>query len=568
MKLGLRWKLFLYAIGVSLAVLIPGAFYLERELRATLEDRIERELETDLHAARILFEASGARTPADIDPLADRLGAALGARVTVIAVDGRLLGDSDVALERLAQVENHASRPEVKAALDSGAGTARRRSTTVDVDLLYMAEPFGQRAGVVRIAKPLDEIAAALARLRWLMGIAAAITLAAAVALSAGAAHLLSRTMRDLVTTARNIAEAGGEPSQLAGSPQRLSDEIERTVGTLAFERARFAAVLEGMGDGVVAIDPAGRVTLMNRAAQELFGTGSDAIGRSLLEVVRVPALDELVSGGGEKSEIEVEVPATRRRVRARRAVQPGGGTVLVMQDVTALHRLENVRRDFVANVSHELRTPVSVIQANAETLAAGALGDSATAPVLVGAIHRNAERLADLIEDLLDLSRLEAGQYRVDIEPVAIGAAAHRAVEALERVAAQRGTVIDVAVPAGIDAAADAGAIHQVLVNVVTNAIVHTPEKSHVTIAARPLDGRVRIEVSDDGPGIPAAQRERIFERFYRIDPGRSRAMGGTGLGLSIVKHLVDAMHGQVGVRDNQPRGAVFWIDLPPANT
>jgi two-component system phosphate regulon sensor histidine kinase PhoR len=235
---------------------------------------------------------------------------------------------------------------------------------------------------------------------------------------------------------------------------------------------------------------------------------------------------------------------------------------------VTALHRLETIRRDFVANVSHELRTPVSVIQANAETLATGALGDSATAPVLVGAIHRNAERLTDLIEDLLDLSRLEAGQYKVDIEPVAVGAAALRAVEALERVAAGRGTAIEVEVPGDLTAAADAGALHQVLVNVVTNAIVHTPETSRVAIRAAVRAGRVRIEVADDGPGIPAAQRERIFERFYRIDPGRSRAMGGTGLGLSIVKHLVDVMGGQVGVRDNQPRGAVFWIDLPPPNT
>jgi two-component system phosphate regulon sensor histidine kinase PhoR len=239
------------------------------------------------------------------------------------------------------------------------------------------------------------------------------------------------------------------------------------------------------------------------------------------------------------------------------------------MQDVTTVHRLENIRRDFVANVSHELRTPVSVIQANAETLVAGALGDAATAPVLIEAIHRNAERLTDLIEDLLDLSRLEAGQYRVDIEPVAIGAAAQRAVEALERVAAGRGTAIEIAVPAELVAAADAGALHQVLVNVVTNAIVHTPEKSRVVVTAHALDsGRVRIEVADNGPGIPAAQRERIFERFYRIDPGRSRAMGGTGLGLSIVKHMVDAMGGQVGVRDNTPRGAVFWVDLPPAKT
>jgi two-component system phosphate regulon sensor histidine kinase PhoR len=567
MKLGLRWKLFLYAVGVSLAVLIPGSLYLQRELRSTLTERIERELETDLRAARVAFETSSARSPAELDMLAGQLGEAFDLRVTLIAADGRVLGDSEVAQGALDRVENHGDRPEVVDARSGRLGSHRRRSSTVDVDLLYMAEHL--RDGiVVRIAKPLVEIDDALARLRWLLVIAGAITLAAAVALSAGASHLLSRTMRDLVESARAIAEAGGQPGQVAGSVQRMSQEIERTVGALATERARFAAVLEGMSDGVVAIDHEGCVTLMNRAAQALLGAGAEVLGRSFLEVVRVPALDELVAGDQEHGSAEIDLPNTRRRVLAVRAPQPGGGIVLVMHDVTAVHRLETIRRDFVANVSHELRTPVSVIRANAETLASGALDDDTTAPVLVAAINRNAERLTDLIEDLLDLSRLEAGQHKMEIEAVPLSGAAQRALEAVDRIARKRGTEIAIDVPADLSASADAGALHQVLVNVITNAIVHTPEKSRVSVSARPNGSRMRIEVRDDGHGIPPAHRERIFERFYRVDPGRSRGLGGTGLGLSIVKHMVEAMGGRVGVSENEPRGAAFWIDLPPANS
>jgi two-component system phosphate regulon sensor histidine kinase PhoR len=221
-----------------------------------------------------------------------------------------------------------------------------------------------------------------------------------------------------------------------------------------------------------------------------------------------------------------------------------------------------------VANASHELRTPVSVISANAETLRAGALDDPSTAPALVEAIYRNAVRLTTLITDLLDLSRLEAGRARVDLEPVALGAAAQRAVEAVEREAERRRVAITVAVPAELSGAADAGALHQVLVNLLSNAISHTPEGTQVVVVAEPSgsEGRIRLEVRDDGPGIPPGHRRRIFERFYRIDPGRSRDMGGTGLGLSIVKHLVDSMGGSVGVSENRPRGSVFWVELDAA--
>ncbi len=574
MTLGLRGKLFLVALALTLAVLIPGGLFLQHELRRTTGDRVAQDLEHDLDAARIMFETAPVGDIPEIDALADRLGDALGCRVTVIDSGGRVLGDSQVPRAQIAGIENHGKRPEVMAALSAGAGahgapvSAVRHSRTVQADLLYLAEPFrGPRVGgVVRVAKPLDEIEQALARLRWLLVIAGFISLGCGVALSAAAAHYMSRTLRELVDSAHALAGGSPKPGPLAGSLKRLAQEIERTVGALASERARSAAVLEGMSEGVIALDGKSRVTLMNRAAHELLGSREEAVGRALLELVRVPVLDELVRAGRSRS-AELELPATRRRLLARLAPAspPGTGAILVLHDVTALHRLETIRRDFVANASHELRTPVTVISANAETLRAGALADPETARSLIDAIHRNAVRLTNLITDLLDLSRLEAARFRVELEPVTLAVAAARAVEAVERMAESRRTVISIEVPANLVASADPGALQQVLVNLLTNAIAHTSEGTHVVIAAATAaaGGRVRLEVRDDGPGIPLAHRHRIFERFYRIDPGRSREMGGTGLGLSIVKHLVENAGGSVGLTENRPRGSVFWIEL-----
>ncbi|MCX5741749.1 MAG: ATP-binding protein, partial [Proteobacteria bacterium] len=213
---------------------------------------------------------------------------------------------------------------------------------------------------------------------------------------------------------------------------------------------------------------------------------------------------------------------------------------------------------------SHELRTPVAVIRANAETLIAGAKDDPVMSVKLIDGLHRNAERLARILADLLDLSRLDAGQYRLDLGDVAVGAIAEQALTAVEVPIAAREIAVAVDVPAALAARADSKALDLVLVNLIDNAVKYTQPKGHVWVSARPEGDMVRIEIRDDGPGIAAKHRARVFERFYRADPSRSREAGGTGLGLSIVKHLVESMGGQVGVEPNEPRGSIFWLRLP----
>jgi two-component system phosphate regulon sensor histidine kinase PhoR len=238
---------------------------------------------------------------------------------------------------------------------------------------------------------------------------------------------------------------------------------------------------------------------------------------------------------------------------------------VLVLHDITELRRLENLRREFVANVSHELRTPVSVIRATAETLADGALdAGPEVAGGFVDAILRNSERLTRLISDLLDISRIDSGNYRTEITEVEVHETIARATQSVKDGHAEHR--ISVLCDTDLVVMADAFALEHVLINLLENAVKYTPSGSHVEVRVRASAGRVVVEVADDGPGIEAKHRPRVFERFYRVDAGRSREKGGTGLGLSIVKNLVQSMQGTVGVKPNEPRGSVFWFELPAA--
>jgi two-component system phosphate regulon sensor histidine kinase PhoR len=407
-----------------------------------------------------------------------------------------------------------------------------------------------------------------LRRIDWLFVVITIVGLMSAIAVAAIASHLMSRMLRDLMNNVRAITrgrsrriEISGEHdlARLAGSLNEMAEELDARVSALASERARFEAVLEGMNEAVIALDDNRSITLMNDAAHRLLRINEDQTGRSVVELIRVPALQELFTADDRKglASVEFELPGTERRVLASRTSQKGGGGVLVLHDITDLRRLETIRRDFVANVSHELRTPVSVIRANLETLLDGALEDKTHGPQLAQAALRSAERLKNIIDDLLDLSRLEAGRYDLRPEGVSIRDIAERAAGDIERYIINE-------VPADQAVLADPKAVEQILINLLDNAAKYTPFDAEIRMTARLHRERLRIEVRDTGPGIEPRHRSRVFERFYRVDPGRSREKGGTGLGLAIVKHLVEAMDGRVGVEANDPRGSIFWFDLP----
>jgi two-component system phosphate regulon sensor histidine kinase PhoR len=578
MRLGVRGKLFIAVVGLFIIAGLSAGVLLAVLLSRSTEAGLAEELLRQARMAKLLVEQENSDDTRRLQQLIEKMGAATGSRITIVEVGGRVLADSSVSHDQLASLENHAGRPEVRAALSAGQGVSRRYSTTTDKDRLYLALPFGPLPqGVVRTSLPIPRIEEAISELRGAIFVAGILGLIIAIVTGGLVSYFAARPVAALVEHARRLASlgntrerlyvsSGDELGGLASSLNQLSDQLERHLSTLASERDRFEAVLEGMGEAVVAVDEDLRVVLVNRSAIQLLGLTDDPVGRTLIELVRLPALFELARSSAKSGSDtgELELPGTSRRLLARARRQKSGGQVIVLLDVTELRRLETIRRDFVANVSHELRTPVSVIRANTETLLGGALDDPSAARRFLESSLSHAERITRLIADLLDISQIESGKYEIDLRALPAASAIRRVTASLEPKAKERSISLACDISEGLQFLADSRAFDQVLLNLLDNAIKYSHEGGRVVTRVRPVDkGLLRLEVEDNGPGVAPAHRDRLFERFYRVDTGRSRAMGGTGLGLAIVKHLVTVMDGKVGMEPAENGGCIFWVEL-----
>jgi two-component system phosphate regulon sensor histidine kinase PhoR len=521
------------------------------------------------------------------DRVADDLGTRAGARVTIIRLDGTVIGDSEVDLAALPALGNHRDRPEVIEALSGGRGQSRRTSETVRKSMSYVAIPFehgGARAGTVRIATPLTEVEAALARQHKTLFGAAALASLMAIFLSSIGAHVVSRVVRSLTTSAERMAAGDlevrtrvpgtDELAKLGGALDHLAGSLGAAMRALREERDLLSAILDGMEEGVLVLDDRGRIAAMNPSLRRMLLVGSDAVGRELLDVVRHAELKELVDAArGEAQVGEIEVIGRKpRRLLVRAALlerPPGDGVrLVVIRDVTDVRRLETIRRDFVANVSHELRTPVTAIRSAGETLQDALVKDPAAAMKFLDIIERNADRLQRLIEDLLDLSRIESKELRLAFERADLVPILDHTVALFRERATKRGVVLRVEPTSGdAHAVVDRRAFEQVVTNLVDNAVKYCPGATVTLALVRDAD-RLVVRVVDTGPGIEARHLPRLFERFYRVDAGRSRELGGTGLGLSIVKHLTEAMRGTLEVTSVVGQGTSFEVRLPAAFT
>ncbi len=581
MKLGLRSKLFLTSVVLIIAVGGISSLYLEGTLRELFEEQVQSSLVNSVRSAQVAVEESTSLSSERADELADTLGLALNARVTIVASDGRPLGDSELSAADVVAMDNHGDRPEIVSAANSGLGVARRYSTTLRTDMLYVAVPFehGEQSGVVRVALSLVAVDGMVSQLRRLILGAGFIGLIVALFMSGLASHFLSRELRSLLLetrkrlearklrgSVRGIHETDDEVEGLALSVNALVDNFEKQVDLLAEQHDRFEAVTEGLGEGVVLLNETNQVVLLNETARTLLVRDDAMLGESILETIRTPEFQKLleVIDGGDAADCEIERPNGVWLEAHTIGRRPSGNAVIVLRDVTRVRMLETVRRDFVANVSHELRTPAAVIQANSETLLDGALEDEASAKRFVAAIHRHSTRLSALLSDLLDISRLEAGQVTLCAEDVSIDEVTQSVVDAVCEPAEKRQVSLSRDFSHDVVVAADRKAVEQVLRNLVENAVKYTPDGGEVAIRFARKGHFGRIEVDDNGPGIEPSHRDRVFERFYRVDPGRSRDRGGTGLGLSIAKHLTTAMGGEIGVTERPGGGARFWVNLP----
>jgi two-component system, OmpR family, phosphate regulon sensor histidine kinase PhoR len=564
------------------ALLIVGMLISLWVGRQTYE-RIEKMLVSETRlVARIVSRNPQARSASELAQEARLLGADLMARVTLIAADGRVVGDSAVDDHRLAGLENHQNRPEVIEARRAGLGIARRRSETIGAELLYAAVRIDHPVvSVVRLALPLTEVDLQLSAVRRATVAALGLALLAAFVLAWFVSMLLNRRVNAIAAAARRYASGDfsrrvGDTSQdELGTVARVLDETVRELAERAAEstrdRARMEAILAGMTEGVLAVGAQGRVQVINRAAAQMLGLGDPSTDDSYLEAIRHPGLTALLSGalaGKELPALEV-IPARNpeRRLVARAApvALPGDpGAVLVLHDITDLRHTDQVRRDFVANVSHELRTPLTAIRGYVEALR-DEPADSEDRHQFLAVIERHVARMERLVRDLLRLASLEARQEAVDNQPCPLAGLFGTIVADLAPAIDNKGHRIQIQVePAVATITSDPAKLQDALRNLVENAVNYSPAGSTISLAGACRDGRVLITVSDEGPGIPESDLSRIFERFYRVDKARSVESGGTGLGLSIVKHLVELLGGDVWAANRPGGGAIFTLSLP----
>jgi two-component system phosphate regulon sensor histidine kinase PhoR len=581
-----RAKIFLTALAAAAMAVVVATALVSWSVRRSLEQRIERELGTEARLAAQMLSHRAAATDAEMDAEADTLGGILGARVTFVAADGGVVGDSDLTPDALRSVENHAGRPEIVAARQHGFGAARRRSTTVRTDMMYVAIPVRNpgmpRLAFVRLALPLTDVDRQLAAVRTLAALGFAVGIGAAVLLTWVFSAPLARRVRAIEERARRYAAGNFAPTvpdyagDEIGSVARLLDSLTRDLAirlaSLEADRARMAAILSGMVEGVLVVNEHGRLQLANDAARRLLQLGDVVEGRHYPEIVRQPAVAQQIAAalGGRPTE-SVELSGLRDAnvtLIARTApvdISPGRGAVVVLHDITDIRRADRIRRDFVANVSHELRTPLTAIRGYVEALADASPEESRR---FLEIVARHTLRMERLVRDLLRLARLDAGQELLDRVPCSIeslfaavefdlaGTIAARRQRVEHRIDADAATV-----------AGDPAKLQDALRNLLENAINYGPEGSPILLAAHRRGDRVVITVTDEGPGIPPGDLTRVFERFYRVDKARAREgrdPGGTGLGLSIVRHLIELHGGRVTAANRAERGAVFTIELP----
>ena len=579
MKLGLRGRLFAVALGIVVAATALANWQLRPAFEAHMMGNLEREVSGRAQLVAALAEA---RRPVATDNealarLAKDLAREAGVTVELVRADGVAIASSEGPTPSLTR----AHAPDFMAARAAARGQGRP-GFVVEGRSLYSAARFqlvdGSEA-VARVGQSLAGVDKALAEFRAALIAGAVLLLALLVVAAAWMERLTARGLSELNGLARRMLEgdlearSGFEGEEAVPQLGRTLDKLARGLSTslrdLRSERDRMAGILEGMQEGVILLDSKQRIVVLNPALREMLLVPADAIGRPLLEVVRNAELRDLFAQAASEDEPttqEVEIGNIKpRRLLARVARMPGEQRqfVAVFVDVTEVRRLESMRRDFVANVSHELRTPVTSIRSAAETLVDGALSDPAAAQSFVGIIDRNAARLQQLVEDLLDLSRIESRGFRLSFEPIDLKPIFSQVLGLFRERASKKNVALEEFVGDLPKVRADRRALEHVLTNLVDNAVKYCGPGTHVWLNVALSSDTVTVSVGDDGPGIDERHLSRVFERFYRVDAGRSREVGGTGLGLSIVKHLVEAMGGSVSVESQLNQGTTFSFTL-----
>lgn len=584
------WRLVAALLVTHLIVSLVTGWYAFHRVRdfhrqVTIDDlrRLNPFVE-DLYGSWLASEGEANRDA--FDDLVKTHGRASNIRITVIRADGIVLADSESNPDTM---DNHIGRPEVTDALARGEGSSIRFSNTTRMWTVYTAKRAerGGKTFIVRVARPLSAVEAEARTLWGAIGFASIVSLVVLVGVLTLVFRRLSNEAEQLADTARQYAAGrldyrGPQPSasELARLGQAMDDmaqQLSKRMSELRSQQTEQQAILQSMSNGVIAIDLEQRILNVNQAAEKLLGINAENVrGRLLQEAVRQSDLHRFVaaalaSSAARTAEFKL-LGESRITVQAvsETLIEPDGkpkGLLIILNDVTQLRRLETLRSDFAANVSHELRTPITNIKGYVETLLEVGLDDGDQARRFLEIIRKNSSRLASIVEDVLSLTRLEQPQSKEQIErsPTRLLPLLKAVVGHFEDAADAKDITVTVEAPSNLSIFAHSQLLEQAIGNLLSNAINYSPPNTKVSISAQPLgDSRIEIIVADQGSGIAKEHLPRLFERFYRVDKGRSRELGGTGLGLALVKHIAIVHGGQVSVESEIGVGSTFRLTLP----
>ena len=593
MTVSIRWKVALGSLlAVTCGLLVAGVLAtqsLERQEIAQLSETLEARSNLVAYNLAPLFGKPTPQPRTELQQAVRALGTSAAARITLVAEDGTVLADSAVADADLSAVENHRSRPEIQQALTTGRGRDIRASHTTGERTMYHAIKTDLRQDgtgiVLRLGLPMTLLEEETAKLQRHITLAFGVAFGMAVLLSLWLARNITKPLSDMAAVARQLStgddsvriptSSHDEVGQVGDTLNRMTNQLKAKINELSEDRAQLLAMLTSMVEGVMVLDNLGRILQVNPAFERMFAVNrTDVRGRISTDILGHPELNALITSVLARQtgqEMELQLSPGNRCLHVEASVtgyarENEACAVLVFHDITELRRLENIRKDFVANVSHELRTPLTSIKGYVEALLDGGKDDPDTAINFLNIILKQSDRLNLILEDLLELSKIESGRVSFKADPLDLRNVIERTLSMIKPLADKKGHRLAAQLDEGLPPiAGDEGRLVQVFTNLLDNAVKYTPERGTITVTARTIPERVvELTVSDTGLGIPEPDRPRVFERFYRVDKARSRELGGTGLGLAIVKHIVEGHGGQVWVEGNQPHGSRFVVRLP----
>ena len=580
MPQGIQWKITLPFITVIVVCIGVMGIYLVHFVDMNQTDNLRTSLTNEARITAVTSQPFFSSSTAALDGLAKQLGNDINARVTIIATDGTVLADSE---EDPATMENHSNRPEVIAALATGYGEIVRYSTTLNEQMMYVAVSIknnGQVVGVARVALPVSDIRNSINHLTIVISLAVILTIIITGFATWFIVRITTRRIREVTRASRKIAagdlkqdiqiHSRDEAGELGKAFNEMAGNIRKLVEGISTEQSKLDTVLSNMADGVIVTDKEGNISLANHAAEKLFGFRAEAIiSKTVIEVTHDHEIDNLAKrclARGEQLNSQIELTSAGKYLRVIAIPITGkilSGCLLLLQDLTEMRNLQTMRQELVGNISHDLRTPLAGIKVMVETLRDGAIDDKNAAIDFLTRIEDEVDRLTQMVSELTELSRIEAGSTKLKKEPVNLNELVNEAIIQLNPLATKQNVTLNAMLSGNLPAAKiDRDRISQTITNLIHNAIKFNRTGGSVTITTSSDDKVITVKVIDTGIGIPKTNLSHVFERFYKAD--KSRTNSGSGLGLAIAKHTIEAHGGTIWAQSEEGNGSTFSFTIP----